>query len=133
MSETQNLLSQTDLLQFQRILPCFIIDKYQDWQFRQQVQYEAIEGLIAEDFLSIEDFVTCMDATQVVLPDQLAWTAYKPVILTKNPIFRASHLMLVPGMGWIGKLLATFSFAGFTKIFTDALSIIADKITLPDS
>jgi hypothetical protein len=42
MPTTQNLMASTELLQFQRVLPCVIIDKYQDWKFRQQVQYEAI-------------------------------------------------------------------------------------------
>jgi hypothetical protein len=132
MPTTQNLMASTELLQFQRVLPCVIIDKYQDWKFRQQVQYEAIAGLIAEDFLSIEDFIACMDATQNGA-DKLAWNLYKPVIKLKNPLFRAKFLKFIPSMGWIKKTLATLSFAGFTKIFTDALSIIKDKISLPGS
>lgn len=135
MPFTQNVLSMTDLLQFQRILPCVIIDKYQDWEFRQRFQYEALKGLIAEDFLSLDDFYTAMDTTQLALSDNLAWKAYKPIMLGGvNPVFRAKGKILkVPGMGWVGRMMATFKLAGFTKIFTDALSIIQDKINLPGS
>jgi hypothetical protein len=73
-----------------------------------------------------------MDATQNGA-DKLAWNLYKPVIKLKNPLFRAKFLKFIPSMGWIKKTLATLSFAGFTKIFTDALSIIKDKISLPGS
>lgn len=132
-NEVQNVMAMSELLQFQRVLPCVVIDKYQDWKFRQQFQYEAIAGLIAEDFLSIEDFMACMDATQKVLSDATAWKLYKPIIKLKNPIYRAKYLKFLPSMGWIKKTLATLSFAGFTKIFTDALSIIKDKIQLPGS
>ena len=132
MLNQQNPMAMLELAQFKRVLPAVIIDKYQDWEFRQRFQYEALKGLIAEDFMSIDDFVACMDATQLNLTDKGAWTTYRPIVLKQNPVFRAHRKILkVPGMGWVGKLIAQHKFAGFTKVFTDAVTIMRDKIKLP--
>lgn len=123
----QNIFAFTELARFQRIVPPTIVDKYQDWQFRQQFQYEALLGYITNDFLSIVDFIRWMDLTQVVIPDKEAWKMVRGSV-PPNPIFRASRLMSAPGMGIVGKLVGLFNLAGFTKVFVESVTIIKDKV-----
>jgi hypothetical protein len=125
----QTLTATTALAQYLRPIGVSIIPDGQDWSSRQQIQYEAMKGLMKDDFHGLADFNEQMNLysstnIQILKP---AYTAMKPLIKINRNILQKLIYNPILGM-WVGKLL--MKVVGFEKAFTVPQDILEDNVAL---
>lgn len=125
----QDLTATSALAQYLRPVGVSILPAGRDWSSRQQIQYEAMKGLMKEDFHGLDDFNEQMNLFAATNPMYLrpGYTAIKPMIPLNRKILM--KLVFNPVLGlWVGRLL--LKLVGFEKAFTVPTEILEDNAAL---
>jgi hypothetical protein len=116
------------LAKYNRPVAVSIIPSGQTWRDRQIVQYNALLGLMKEDFHGLDDFKEQMglySSTSYLLKP--GWMAIRPLVTLNRKLLM--RLMLHPRLGmWVGRAL--LKVVGFDKAFALPAEILEDNAAL---
>jgi len=125
---TDNIAALT-LQNFDRPVAVAILPAGQTWKVRQQIQYEALKGLMKEDFHGLDDFEEQLDlyskTNQMILTP--AFTAIRALIPLNRKILQKLTMNSKLGM-WVGRYLT--QIFGFEKVFAVPTEILEDNAAL---
>jgi len=128
-AKATDMVASAALEQFNRPVAVSIIPSGQKWKDRQQIQYEAMKGLMRADFHGLDDFYEQMDlySRSNFLILYKAWMMI--CVLVKRNRKLLMKLVLNPRLGMlVGKLLT--KIYGFDKTFALPASILEDQAAL---
>jgi len=92
-----------------------LVRRASDWKTRQKIQYEALKGLLMQDFVGLKDYERQLGILMRAgtIGQKIAWAFVKPMIKLQ-PRLRASTV-IHPRLGVVGRFLLTLF--GFDAVF----------------
>lgn len=120
----QDNLSNSVLNQFHISIGTNITEKTQDWPTRQRIAYEAIKGLMVNDWHGLQDFRDQLNSysnTHIIL--RTAFSVIQSIIPFNSRI--RDTLVQIPGMGLVGNFL--LSLPGFNSIFVAPQDLLSNS------
>lgn len=119
-----NLTATSELANFNTPLSISLINTSQDWKMRQKIEYAGLQGLIAKDFLSLDDWALQIQLYSHGNYVQLAGPlAAIQQLLKKNGLYTASELIPDPHLGTVGNYLE--QLPGFSDVFVSEADILS--------
>lgn len=117
------------LAKYGRPVAVSIIPSGQKWKDRQIIQYNAMLGLMKEDFHGLDDWKEQMSlySSTNMMVLRPAWTVIRPLVTLNRKLL--AKVIINPRLGmWVGRMLS--KVAGFEKTFALPTAILEDNSQL---